>query len=152
MGSASSTRWHPWAGTRARGSRSGSPWTRRGRPSWAANAAEADALPRLTPVYRRAWTLMVALAVGMAVWAIVLAIVLDKRLVDPEGSFLGPSYIRLPLLLAGALLLDLLPLTIWRSWRAPRTIPSVIRARLRTHWTRERWTLVALGITCFYVV
>jgi hypothetical protein len=95
---------------------------------------------------------MVALAVGMAIWAIVLAIVLDKRLVDPEGSFLGPSYIRLPLLLGGALLLDLLPLTIWKSWRSPRVIPSVIRTRLRTHWTKERWTLVALGITCFYVV
>jgi hypothetical protein len=95
---------------------------------------------------------MVLLAIGMAIWAVVLAIALDRRLVDPEGSFLGPSYIRLPLLLAGALLLDLLPLTIWKSWRAPRTIPSVIRTRLRTHWTRERWTLVALGITCFYVV
>jgi len=95
---------------------------------------------------------MVSLAFGMAIWAITLAIALDKRLVDPEGSFLGPSYIRLPLLLLGALLLDLLPLTIWKSWRAPRTIPSVIRDRLRNHWTRERWTLVAMGITCFYVV
>jgi hypothetical protein len=95
---------------------------------------------------------MVCLAAGMAIWAIVLAIVLDKSLVDPEGSFLGPSYIRLPLLLAAALLLDLLPLTIWKSWRAPRTIPSVIRDRLRTHWTKERWTLVAMGIICFYVV
>ena len=34
---------------------------------------------------------MVFLAVAMAAWAITLAIVLDKRLVDPEGSFLGPS-------------------------------------------------------------
>ena len=48
----------------------------------------------------------------MAAWAIIEAIILDKRLVDPEGSFLGPSYIRLPILLLGALLLDLLPLTI----------------------------------------
>jgi hypothetical protein len=95
---------------------------------------------------------MVALAVGMALWAIILAIVLDKRLVDPEGSFLGPSYIRLPILLLGALLLDLVPLTIWKSWRSPRAIPSVARERLRTHWTKERWTLVAMGIICFYVV
>jgi PAP2 superfamily len=95
---------------------------------------------------------MVCLAVGMAAWAIILAIALDRRLVDPEGSFLGPSYIRLPLLLAGALLLDLLPLTIWKSWRAPRTIPATVRNRLRTHWTKERWTLVSMGIICFYVV
>jgi hypothetical protein len=95
---------------------------------------------------------MVVLAVGMAAWAVIEAVVLDKRLVDPEGSFLGPSYIRLPILLLGALLLDLLPLTIYNSWRQPRAIPSVVRERLRTHWTKERWTLVSLGIVCFYVV
>ncbi len=77
---------------------------------------------------------------------------LDKRLVDPEGSFLGPSYIRLPLLLLGALLLDLLPRTLWYSWRNPKLIPAIVRDRWRTHWNRERITLVALGIVCFYVV
>ena len=95
---------------------------------------------------------MVVLAAGMATWAIIEAIVLDKRLVDPEGSFLGPSYIRLPILLLGALLLDLLPLTIWNSWRQPRAIPTIVRNRLRTHWNRERITLVTMGIVCFYVV
>ena len=95
---------------------------------------------------------MVVLAVGMAAWAIIEAVVLDKKLVDPEGSFLGPSYIRLPLLLLGALTLDLLPLTIYSSWRQPRAIPQVIRNRLRTHWNRERIILVASGITSFYVV
>jgi PAP2 superfamily len=95
---------------------------------------------------------MVVLAVGMATWAIVEAIVLDRKLVDPEGSFLGPSYIRLPILLLGALLLDLLPLTIYNSWRQPRAIPQIVRNRLRTHWNKERIILVASGITSFYVV
>ena len=95
---------------------------------------------------------MVVLAVGMAAWAVIEALVLGKRLVDPEGSFLGPSYIRLPILLLGALLLDLLPLTLWNSWRSPAAIPSIVRHRLRTHWTKERITLVAMGIICFYVV
>lgn len=95
---------------------------------------------------------MVVLAVGMAAWAVIEAVVLDKRLIDPEGSFLGPSYIRLPLLLLGALLLDLLPLTVYKSWRDPKAIPRVVRERMRTHWTKERWTLVAMGIICFYVV
>jgi hypothetical protein len=103
-------------------------------------------------VYRRAWVLMVCLAIGMAAWAIIEAAVLGKSLVDPEGSFLGPSYIRLPILLLGALLLDLLPLTLWYSWRQPKAIPSIVRNRLRTHWNRERITLVVLGIVCFYVV
>ena len=70
---------------------------------------------------------MVFLAAGMAAWAIIEAIILDKKLVDPEGSFLGPSYIRLPILLLGALLLDLLPLTIYNSWRNPRAIPQIVR-------------------------
>jgi hypothetical protein len=95
---------------------------------------------------------MVVLAAGMAAWAIIEAIVLDRKLVDPEGSFLGPSYIRLPILLLGALLLDLLPLTIYNSWRQPRAIPQIVRNRLRTHWTKERMILVASGITSFYVV
>jgi hypothetical protein len=95
---------------------------------------------------------MVFLAGGMAAWAVIEAVVLNRRLVDPEGSFLGPSYIRLPILLGGALLLDLLPLTIWNSWRAPKAIPSIIRNRVRTHWNKERITLVAMGIVCFYVV
>jgi hypothetical protein len=95
---------------------------------------------------------MVALAAGMAVWAIAEAALLDKSLVDPEGSFLGPSYIRLPILLLGALTLDLLPRTIWMTWRQPKGIPAMVRHRLRTHWTRERITLVTLGIVCFYVV
>ncbi len=95
---------------------------------------------------------MAFLALGMAAWAIVEAIVLDKTLVDPEGSFLGPSYIRLPLLLFGALLLDLLPLAVLVNLRTPSKIPAAVRQRIRTHWNRERIVLVASGITSFYVV
>jgi hypothetical protein len=95
---------------------------------------------------------MAVLAVGMAAWAVIEAVVLDKKLVDPEGSFLGPSYIRLPLLLLGALLLDLLPLAVFVNIKAPRKIPAAVRRRIRTHWNKERIILVASGITSFYVV
>jgi hypothetical protein len=95
---------------------------------------------------------MVVTAVGMAAWAVIEAVVLDKGLIDPEGSFLGPSYIRLPLLLLGALLLDLVPLAVFVNLKTPRQIPTAVRHRLRTHWTKERWTLVATGIISFYVV
>ena len=95
---------------------------------------------------------MVVLAAGMALWAIIEAIILDKRLVDPEGSFLGPSYIRLPILLLGALLLDLLPLTIWTRGASRGRSPRSSGTGCSTHWNKERITLVVLGITCFYVV
>src|SRR5688500_3107682 len=84
--------------------------------------------------------------------AVIAAIILDKRLADPEGSFLGPTWLRLPLLLTGALLLDMLPRVIWYSKGRPSTIRSIVRERLRTHWTKDRITLVALGIISFYIV
>jgi len=95
---------------------------------------------------------MVGTAVLMGGLAVVASISLDKSLADPEGSFLGPSYIRLPLLLLGALLLDMLPRTLWYSRLNPKAMPEIVRNRWRAHWNRERFTLVALGIICFYVV
>ena len=77
-------------------------------------------LPTLAGVYRRAWTLLVVNAVVMGGLAIVVGRRLRPRLIDPEGSFLGPSSIRLPLLLLGALLLDMLPRTLWLSRMNPR--------------------------------
>ena len=55
--------------------------------------------------------------------AVVAAIVLDKPLADPEG-FLGPSWLRLPLLLLGAFLLDMLPRTLWYSRMDPARCPT----------------------------
>jgi hypothetical protein len=101
-------------------------------------------------VYRRAYALLVGIAVLMGSLAVTAAIALGKPLIDPEG-FLGPSWLRLPLLVGGALLLDLLPRTLWLSKFKPAAMPELVRSRLRTHWTRERWTLVVTGLVCFYV-
>jgi len=103
-------------------------------------------------VYRRAYVLLISSAALMGGLAIIASIKLDKPLSDPEGSFLGPSYIRLPLLLLGALLLDLVPTIAVQAKFRPAVIPGVVATRLRTHWTKERMTLVALGIICFYAV
>jgi hypothetical protein len=103
-------------------------------------------------VYRRAYALLVGNAVAMGVVAVTVSIWKDKPLLDPEGSFLGPSWARLPILLAAAVLIDLLPRTLWLSRLKPREMPTIVRTRLRTHWTRERMTLVGLGIVSFYVV
>ncbi|WP_244963078.1 phosphatase PAP2 family protein [Nocardioides dongkuii] len=102
-------------------------------------------------MYRRAYVLLIGIAGAMGLWAVITATVLDEKLGDPEGSFLGPSYIRLPLLLTGALLLDLVPRIVWQARLRPSAMPGVIRERLRTHWTRDRIVLVALGIISFYI-
>ncbi|WP_435770447.1 phosphatase PAP2 family protein [Nocardioides sp. SYSU DS0651] len=102
-------------------------------------------------MYRRAYTLLIATALVMGVLTVIIAFRYDRPILDPEGSFLGPSYIRLPLLLIGALLLDLLPLTLWRAHGRPSRIVPIARERLRTHWTRERFTLVGIGVISFYI-
>ncbi len=86
----------------------------------------------------------------MGLLAIVTSLALDKRLIDPEG-FLGPAWIRLPLMALGAFALDVVPRTLWASRLQPAAMWPVVRHRVRTHWTKERITLVALGLTCFYV-
>ena len=102
-------------------------------------------------MYRRAYALLVGIALLMGTAAVTTAIAVDKRLVDPEG-FLGPSWLRLPLLVLGALLLDLLPRTLWLSRLRPALMPEIVRTRLKTHWTRERMTLVVMGLVCFYTI
>ena len=101
-------------------------------------------------MYRRAHILMISIAALMSLCAIAAAIHLHRRLVDPEG-FLGPSWLRLPLLVSGAFLLDLLPRTLWFSRFRPREMPAIFRNRVRTHWNRARLTLVVSGLSCFYL-
>jgi len=101
-------------------------------------------------VHRRAYVLLIGIAGLMGALAIVTSVSLDKQLVDPDG-FLGPSWLRLPLLLLFAFLIDVFPLTLWQT-RGRRThlLPAA-RERVRTHWTRDRITLVVLGLVCFYL-
>jgi hypothetical protein len=101
-------------------------------------------------VYRRAYVLLIGVATLMGSLAIITAISLDKSLVDPEG-FLGPAWIRLPMLVFGALLLDMLPRIIWYARLKPRASVQVFKERWDSHWNRERITLVVMGLVCFYI-
>lgn len=88
----------------------------------------------------------------MGLWAITTAVLLGRPLSDPDGSFLGPSWVRLPVLCLGALALDLIPRAIWFSRGRITRIPQIVRGRWRSHWSIDRIALVALGITGFYVI
>ena len=82
--------------------------------------------------------------------ALAASLTLDRPLVDPEG-FLGPSWLRLPLLVLGAFLLDVLPRTLWFSRMRPALMPVLVRERVGEHWDRERITLVVVGLVTFYI-
>ncbi|WP_262347558.1 phosphatase PAP2 family protein [Nocardioides dongxiaopingii] len=99
----------------------------------------------------RAYVVLVGIAATMGTLALVVSLRYDQPLLDPEGSFLGPSWIRLPLLLSITVVLDLVPRMLWHSRLRRSAMLPVVRERWRTHWTRERGLLVFLGVVCFYV-
>ncbi|MDN5894231.1 MAG: phosphatase PAP2 family protein [Nocardioides sp.] len=101
-------------------------------------------------MYRRAYVLLIGVAALMGGLALFTTVSLGKGLIDPEG-FLGPSWARFPLLVFGAILLDMLPRTLWASKMNPKVMWPIVRDRWRSHWNRERLTLVALGLVCFYI-
>ncbi len=86
----------------------------------------------------------------MGLLAVLAAIIFDAKLVDPDG-FIGPSYLRLPTVLALGFGIDLIPRTLWVSRMNPMRMPGVFRERLRRHWTRDRVLLVVTGILSFYI-
>lgn len=99
---------------------------------------------------RPAYGLLVGVAVLMGAVALVTSFALDERLRDPDG-FLGPAWVRMPAMVLGAFLLDVVPRSLWRAradWRSVRREATVL---VREHWTRERIMLVVIGLTSFYV-
>ncbi|MGK2875041.1 MAG: phosphatase PAP2 family protein [Nocardioides sp.] len=104
-------------------------------------------------MYRRPLALLIGNAVVMAVVAVAVDLSNgDVQFLDPDSSFLGPTWLRLPLLLAAAVLVDLVPRALWTSRLRVVQVPGLAKERWKTHWTKERITLVAAGILCFYVV
>ena len=94
--------------------------------------------------------MLVGVAVSMGVVAFVASRLLGHRLHDPDG-FLGPVWVRLPVMVGAAFLVDILPRSLWRARRRPAGWWDEVRAIIHEHWTRERITLVVIGLTSFYV-
>lgn len=94
--------------------------------------------------------MLLTIALVMGAIAVILSQILDIPLRDPEG-FLGPAWIRLPALLAGAFLIDVIPRTLWRSRFRVDQMRSEFQMVIREHWTRDRIELVVVGLVCFYV-
>ena len=81
---------------------------------------------------------------------VVASLSLGEPIRDPDGS-LGPSWARMPLMLLGAFILDVVPRSLWRSRGQLGGFPTQARKIIDEHWTRERIALVAIGLVSFYV-
>ncbi len=86
----------------------------------------------------------------MGLVTLLVSRLLDRRLLDPDG-FLGPAWVRLPAMVLGAFLLDVVPRSVWRSRWSFRTVLVEARSIVRDHWTRQRLALLSVGLTCFYI-
>ncbi|WP_210650416.1 phosphatase PAP2 family protein [Nocardioides sp. SYSU D00065] len=104
------------------------------------------------PTRARAYGFLVANAIVMGALAFAASLALDRPIADPEGSFLGPSWVRLPVLCAAAIVADLLPRALWQGRLHPARTVDAVRHRVRTHWTAPRLRLVVVGISAFYVI
>ena len=93
---------------------------------------------------------MVGVALLTGFLAFVASQALGLPIRDPEG-FLGPAWIRLPALVLGAFLADVVPRALWRSRGRVRRFRAEATRIVNEHWTRERIALVVIGITSFYI-
>ncbi|MGI8900067.1 MAG: phosphatase PAP2 family protein [Nocardioides sp.] len=99
---------------------------------------------------RPAYGLLLGVALGMGLLAVIASFRLDEPLRDPDG-FLGPSWIRLPLMVLGAFVVDVVPRSLWRARTDWRSCLRHARTIVREHWTRERVALVVIGLSSFFV-
>ena len=93
---------------------------------------------------------MVTIAVFMGALAFITGQALGYPLRDPDG-FLGPAWVRAPMLILGAFVADIVPRTLWRSRFRVAQFRTEARLLIREHWTRDRIQLVVVGVICFYV-
>jgi len=106
-------------------------------------------------VWRERFGFATAVALSLTGAAVVVALVYNLPLRDPDG-IAGPTYVRLPIILALAFLTDVLPRAMHRAWKDGRW--SGLR-RTGTEFvevTRERWPwehirFALLGLGSWYL-
>ncbi|WP_167356875.1 phosphatase PAP2 family protein [Brevibacterium siliguriense] len=98
----------------------------------------------------RRWPYTFALALALLIGAVAMfsSVYLDLPLRDPDG-FLGPSYIRLPLLalgfIGGGLVVEAVRRNGWRN------LPTTIADTARKEWNTHRLLCIGAGLLSFYI-
>lgn len=96
----------------------------------------------------RTLTLAVVTAAVTGGLAVLAAVVLDMPLRDPDG-FLGPSWVRMPLIVGLCLVVDILPRAALRT-RGWRGLLAESRAVAAVRWPWRRLVLVLVAVASFY--
>ncbi len=123
------------------------------RSSRAAVALSPKAPRTTAPETNRLWVQLfgtsVAVSLVFGVLAVLVALLADLPLRDPDG-LLGPSYVRLPLIVLGMMALDVLPRLVARRPPIAELLPALAQV-VRDRWPARRLTAVAVGLGTFYI-
>ena len=94
---------------------------------------------------RHGFRFAAAVAVVMAAAMVAVAAIWELPVRDPDG--IAAAYVVLPLILLGAVLVDVVPRAVWRVRGAPTHLVSSIAAvtRERWGWAHVRFALAGLG-------
>ncbi len=99
------------------------------------------------------YTFAVIVSLTIGITAIVASQRLGIGLKDPEG-FLGPAYVRLPLIGLAFFAIGVVPQAIMRTGVRPisnlKSLPSAMRGIVRDEWTWGRVGYIATGLLAFY--
>jgi len=101
------------------------------------------------PAWRRLFGVPLLVAAAFTALMLVVAVVADLPVRDPEG-FLGPSYVRLPLMVLLMIAADVLPRVIARR-RELGGIGAATSQVLRTRWAGPRLAVAIAGLATFYL-
>lgn len=99
--------------------------------------------------WRRLYGIPLVVAVLCGLLMVATAIDAGLPLRDPEG-FLGPSYVRLPLIVLVFVVADVVPRVILQR-PAVRNVPGTVLRVLRERWSGPRVAVTAAGLAVFYL-
>lgn len=94
---------------------------------------------------------MVALAVFMAAATVAVCTINELVIRDPDDDVVGPAYIRFPLILLAAFLVDVVPRAIARSRRLDSTFREQWHEVMHERWRAGQIRFLVTGLIGWYV-
>ena len=94
---------------------------------------------------------LVALAAVMTVVTLLVCSLNELPISDPDDDVTGPAYVRFPLFLLAAFLLDVTPRIVVRWRRERERVGTAVRTVLHQRWTSRQVRFMFVGLVAWYV-
>lgn len=99
---------------------------------------------------------LVVLAAVMVIATVLVCGAADLPILDPDDDATGPAYVRFPVILLAAFLVDVVPRVALRWVRvrrsdSPESVAAVARGVLHERWTPRQVRFMLVGLAAWYV-